>query len=92
LWSIRPRRLQKKPTKEVAPLLAGSLSRQRNEPYLKVTPEQKAIVGTDHGPTKAIKRYSKDFDQTLKDSTVREESILKRITPEKEVWFEHGSE
>jgi len=58
----------------VAPLLVGSSSRQRREPYLKVTPKQKAIVGkyaAEHGPTKAIRKYSKDFDQTLEDCTVR---------------------
>jgi len=59
--------LTEEANKEVAPLLVGSSSRQRREPYLKVTPEQKAIVGkyaAEHGPTKTIKRYAKDFDQT----------------------------
>jgi len=54
--------------------LAVSSSHQRREPYLKATSKQKAIIGkyaAEHGLVKAIREYSKDFDQPLKESTIR---------------------
>ena len=41
---------------------------------MKVIPEQKAIVAkyaVQHGMVKTIRRFSKDFDKTLKESTIR---------------------
>ena len=66
--------LTEEANKEVAPLLEGSSSHHRREPYLKVTSEQKAIVAkyaAEHSVTKAIRRFSKDFEKTLRESTVR---------------------
>ena len=51
----------------------------RRLPYLKATPEKKAIIGkyaAEHGVVNAIRRYEKDFVSSfssngLKESTVR---------------------
>ena len=50
------------------------LERRTRSPYLKATSEQKLIVGkyaSENGVVSAIRRYQKDFDGSLKESTVR---------------------
>ena len=47
----------------------------KRDPYLKVTSEQKAIVAkyaAEHGVARAIRKFSKEFGSTLKESTIRE--------------------
>ena len=49
-------------------------TKPRRDPYLKLTPEQKAIVAkyaAEHGVVRAIRRFSKEFGSTLKESTIR---------------------
>ena len=46
----------------------------KRDSYLKVTSEQKAIVAkyaAEHGVARVIRRFSKEFGSTLKESTIR---------------------
>ena len=55
--------------------LVVSKESSKRSPYLKATPEQKAIIGkyaAENGIVKSIWRFQKDFlDDVLKESTVR---------------------
>ena len=56
----------------------------RRLPYLKATPEKKAIIGkyaAEHGVVNAIRRYEKDFVSSFSTNSLKESSVL--ITIEK---------
>ena len=68
--------------KEVTAILCDPAKRH---PYLKISPEQKAIIAryaANHGIIKAVRQFSKDFpENSLKETTMRawmEEDLLER--------------
>ena len=67
--------------KEVTAVLSA-----KRHPYLKISPEQKAIIAryaANHGIVKAIRQFSKDFPKdSLKESTIREwkKTYLKELS------------
>ena len=69
--------LTEEANKEVAFVLENSTSfgtTKQREPYLKLTPEQKSIVAkyaAENDVVAAIRRFSKEFGSTLKESTIR---------------------
>jgi len=53
---------------EVTAVLASASAGSKRAPYLKLTPEQKAIIGkyaTEHGIVNAICRFQSDFQRIL---------------------------
>ena len=74
--------------KEVTAILCDPAKRH---PYLKISPEQKAIIAryaANHGIIKAVRRFSKDFpagENSLKETTMRgwKKTYLKELSSRK---------
>ena len=72
--------------KEVTAILCDPGKRH---PYLKISPEQKAIIAryaANHGIIKAVRQFSKDFpDNSLKETTIRgwKKTYLKELSSRK---------
>ena len=69
--------LTEEANKKVALVLENSSlngsTKQRRDPYLKLTLKQKAIVAkyaVEHGVVREIRRFSKEFCSTLEESTI----------------------
>ena len=69
--------LTEEANKEVSLVLENSTSlstTKQREPYLKLTQQQKSTVANyaaENGAVAAIRRFSKEFGSTLKESTIR---------------------
>ena len=72
--------------KEVTAILCDPAKRH---PYLKISPEQKAIIAryaANHGIIKAVRQFSKDFpENSLKETTIRgwKKTYLKELSSRK---------
>ena len=61
----------------------------KRHPYLKISPEQKAIIAryaANHGIIKAVRQFSKDFpENSLKETTIRgwKKTYLKELSSQK---------
>lgn len=66
----------------------------KHQPYLKISPEQKAIIAryaANNGIVKAIRQFSKDFpEKSLKESTIRgrKKTYLKELS----LWKKAGQD
>ena len=86
--------LTKEANKEVALVLESSIcnrsTKQHPNLYLKLKPKQKVIVAkyaVEHGVVRAIRRFSKEFGSTLKESTIRVvKSTFATIACKEDAW------
>ena len=80
--------------KEVTAILCDPGKRH---PYLKISPEQKAIIAryaANHGIIKAVRQFSKDFpENSLKETTIRGWKIyLKELSSRKKAGIHDNHE